>query len=89
MDLGGRQLVVAEVKLRQGEEKRQVVPADLGYRVVEEHQRFSSSRQASGNALQQVVVHVESVELLQTLVKIKDMYPLKLQYVLDITSSML
>lgn len=69
MNLGGGQLVVAEVELRQVVQQGQVVAADFRDVVVEQHEGLGPSWQASGNALQQIVVHVKSVELLQTLEK--------------------
>lgn len=58
---GACQLVVAEVELGQRVEQRQVVAADLGDQVVEQHQGLGPAGEAPGDSLQQVVVHVEGV----------------------------
>lgn len=58
---GACQLVVAEVELCQCVEQCQVVAANLGNQVVEQHEGLGSAGEAPGDTLQQVVVHVEGV----------------------------
>lgn len=67
MHFGTGQLVVTEVEFSQGVQQGQVVSANFGNRVVKQHYGLGSSGQAPGNTLQQIVVHVESVQLLQAL----------------------
>ena len=66
------QPVVTEVELDERVEKNQVVAADLGDGVVQDHEGLGAPREAPGNALQQVVVHVQGVQLLQTLERISN-----------------
>ncbi len=67
VDLGAGDAVVAEVELRQGVERDQIVASYLVDEVVEQHEGLGAARKASGNPLQKVVVHVDSVETFETL----------------------
>lgn len=67
VQLGVGEFVVAQVEFRQGEEQSQVVTTNFRDLVVEQHQDLGPARKTSGNSLQKVVVHVQRVQLLQSL----------------------